>query len=301
METILPPSLEPKDKVAIVAPARKISKQELRKAIDILTGWGLEVVFPENLFKEHHQFSGTDEQRAADFQWALDNPDIKAIFCARGGYGSARIIDSLDFSAFRNQPKWIVGYSDITVIHTHINKLFNISTIHGTMPINFATNSVQSLNTLKSILSGDMPTYAVGGNEFNIKGKSEGQLVGGNLSILYSLNGSESFPDVEGKILFIEDLDEYLYHVDRMVMNLKRAGVFASLSGLVVGGMTDMRDNQVPYGKTAEEIIYDAVKEYNYPVCFNFPAGHVENNLALITNKKVRLNVSTTSSLTFEV
>ena len=286
----IPPYLKHGDKIAIVAPARKITMEELSSAIEIFKQWGLKVVLGKNLFQHHHQFSGTDEQRTADLQAALDDTDIKAIISARGGYGTLRVIDKLDFSKFKKYPKWIIGYSDMTVLHSHIHSNFNIPTIHATMPINFDKNK-DAVESLRKALFGETLAYIFPKNKLNRKGACKGVLTGGNLSLLYALNNSVSNIETKNKILFIEDLDEYLYHIDRMMLNLKRSGKLKNLAGLIVGGMTDMKDNTVPYGKTAEEIILDAVKEYNYPVYFGFPAGHIDKNSALVLGKKIEVKV----------
>lgn len=286
-----PSSLKKGDKIAIISTARKISKTELEPAVAILKSWGLEPVFGKNLFNENHQFSGTTEERVADLQQALDNPAIKAIICARGGYGTVQVIDQIDFSNFKKNPKWMVGYSDVTVLHNHINTNFNIQTLHASMPINFATNSKEALESLKESLFGALPIYTCDVDELNRFGEVMGELVGGNLSIIYSLIGTPSQLNTKGKILFLEDLDEYLYHIDRMMMNLKRARLLTELKGLIVGGMSDMNDNTVPFGKTAKQIIFDAVKEYNYPFCFEFPAGHIKDNRAIMMGAEVDLKV----------
>lgn len=288
-----PPFLHPGDCVGIVAPARKISAQELKPAIEFLEAHGLRVALGKNIFAKDNQFAGTDEQRASDFQDFLDNTDIKAIICARGGYGSVRIIDRLDFSAFSKNPKWICGYSDVTVFHSHLQTL-GFSTLHCTMPINIHSEDFYSPNNTSMIraLTGKTLAYTVPEFPLNRKGEASGTIVGGNLSILYSLLASKSDISTKGKILFIEDLDEYLYHIDRMMMALKRAGKLDGLAGLVVGGMSDMNDNTIPFGQTAEEIIARICAEYDYPICFNFPSGHLENNMALRLGTEVKLSVS---------
>ena len=290
-----PSYLKKGDKIGIVACARKISPDELKPAVAFFNSNGLEVVFGKNLFNEDHQFSGTDAERAADLQQMLDDPSIKAIISARGGYGTMRIIDKIDFTTFRQYPKWMIGYSDITVLHSHIHN-FGIETLHATMPINFTKNE-EATSTLLKALTGEKLSYEVGSHPLNRNGNAEGELVGGNLSLLYALTASTSDISTKGKILFLEDLDEYLYHIDRMMLNLERAGKLSNLAGLVIGGMTDMKDNAIPFGKTAEEIIMDAVKEYNYPVCFNFPAGHIDRNLAMIFGRKVKLSVGKDQSI----
>ena len=297
---IRPPYLNPGDKVAIVAPARKISPQEVAPAVALFRSWGLEPVLPEHLFDSDHQMAGTDSIRAAVLQQQLDDPAIRAIFCARGGYGTVRIIDRLDFTAFHRWPKWVVGYSDITVLHSHIHRHLGIETLHAIMPINIpqdaADGSLPAIESLRKALFGEPLRHTCPPHRLNRKGTASGWLVGGNLSILYSLCGSPSDIDTDGKILFIEDLDEYLYHIDRMMTNLKRCGHLKGLAGLVVGQMSDMHDNTIPFGRTAEEIVRDAVEEYGYPVCFNFPAGHNgTDNHALILGREARLEVSDTA------
>lgn len=292
-----PSFLKKGDKIGIIAPARKISKEEIQSAIDTFNAWGLEVVLSKNLFNADNQFSGTENERAEDLQIMLNDDSIRAVISARGGYGTIHIIDKIDFTNFKKHPKWIIGYSDITVLHSHINN-FGIETLHATMPINFAKNA-EATETLYKALFGEQLNYQFESHLLNRKGEAEAELIGGNLSLIYALTGSVSDIDTKGKILFIEDLDEYLYHVDRMMLNLKRSGKLDHLAGLIIGGMTDMKDNTIPFGKTAEEIIIDAVKEYDYPVCFNFPAGHVEKNLALHLGRKVKLKVADTVQLVF--
>ena len=294
MNLIQPPHLKKGDKIAIIASARKIALEELGAAISVFKNWGLDVVLGDNLFKQNNQFSGTDAERAADLQTALDDKSIKAVISARGGYGTMRIIDKIDFSGFIEQPKWVIGYSDITVLHSHIHTL-GIQTLHATMPINFSKNE-EAVETLMKTLFAKEFAYEFEASVFNKKGVAEAEVVGGNLSLLYALSGSISDVDTKGKILFMEDLDEYLYHIDRMLLNLQRAGKLRELAGLIVGGMTDMKDNAIPFGKTVEEIIIDAVKEYNFPVCFNFPAGHVDRNLALVLGKRMKLVVDESGS-----
>lgn len=294
-----PFNLKQGDKIAIVSTARKLSQEELQPGIDVLKSWGLEVVLGDNLFESAHQFAGTTDQRTSDFQNAMDDDSVKAILCARGGYGTVKIIDKLDFSTFIKNPKWIIGYSDVTVLHNHINQNFNIQTLHAAMPFGFNDNTKDALDSLRKVLFGEQLTYEFDAHEMNRDGVGEGQLVGGNLSIIYSLTGTKSQIDTKGKILFLEDLDEYLYHVDRMMMNLDRAGILNDLTGLVVGGMTDMNDNVVPYGQTAKKIILETVSKYNYPICFDFYAGHLNDNRALPMGAKAKLKVSKKCSLDF--
>ncbi len=293
-----PPYLKPGDKIGIVSTARKISREELQPAVECFEKEGFEIVFGKNLFKELNQFSGTDDERAEDFQLMMDDSEIKAILCARGGYGTVRIIDKLDFTAFRKNPKWICGFSDVTVLHSHIWQNFGIETIHSIMPVQLKKLGGESdaAKTLVKSLKGNALDYQFPAHPLNRTGSAEGILVGGNLSILYSLLGSVSDIDTAGKILFIEDIDEYLYHIDRMMMAMKRAGKLDKLKGLVIGGMSDMKDNTIPFGKNAEEIILDAVKEYGFPVCFNFPAGHIDTNCAIYIGKSAKLEVSKAKS-----
>jgi len=288
---IFPEKLKIGDKIGIISPARKITLNELDPAIKTIESWKLKVELGSNLFEVDNQFSGTIEQRSTDLQTMIDDDSIKAILCARGGYGTVQIIDNIDFSKLKNNPKWIVGYSDVTVLHSHLNKL-GIASLHATMPINFKTNAKESLASLKNGLFGNENNILCGPHPFNKFGKVEAEVVGGNLSILYSLLGSNSDVDTDGKILFIEDLDEYLYHIDRMMMNLKRNGKFTKLKGIVVGGMSDMNDNTIPFGKTAEEIILEYIKEFDFPVCFNFPAGHLDDNRTLVFGKECTLEIN---------
>jgi len=280
MNTILPPYLQKGDKVAIVCTARKFSIQEAQPAIALLESWGLEVVLGQTIGLDNFQLGGTDAERIADFNTQLSNPEIKAIWCARGGYGTVRIIDSIDFALLEQQPKWIVGFSDVTTLHSHVHNL-GIATIHGIMAFSVPLAKEESKKSLYQALFGAPLSYVITADPGNKKGRAKGVLVGGNLSILYSLLGSASSIKTQGKILFIEDLDEYLYHVDRMMHNLMRNGMLTGLAGLIVGGMTDMHDNSIPFGYNAQEIILDAVKEYDYPVVFHFPAGHGSLNQAL--------------------
>jgi muramoyltetrapeptide carboxypeptidase len=297
-KSIRPPFLKAGDTVGIVAPARKISEQELMPSIKVLQGWGLNVKLGKHIYATHHQFAGADDIRRTDLQVMLDDNEVKAIFSARGGYGALRIIDDIDLTIFKKHPKWIVGYSDVTVLHNHIHTHTGIETLHATMPIDFEKDA-ESLELLRKALFGELLSYNDKGNKLNRNGETEGVLVGGNLSLLYALASTPSDIDTAGKILFLEDLDEYLYHIDRMIMQLKRSGKLAKLKGLIVGSFSEMKDNTVPFGKTAEEIIADAVKEYNYPVCFVFPAGHGQKNYPLFLGGKAKLSVGDTVTLSF--
>ncbi|MBT3208903.1 MAG: LD-carboxypeptidase [Bacteroidetes bacterium] len=288
-----PPYLKKGDKIGIVAPARKISYEELIPAISFFKKEGFEVVLGKNIFQSENQFSGTDKQRAADFQEMIDDISIKAIFSARGGYGTIKIIDYLNFEKFVKNPKWIVGYSDLTVLHSFIHEKLEIETLHATMPINFPNDETITISMEKMMktLKGEDLKCDFPKHKFNRKGTCTAPVVGGNLSILYSLRGTDFDISLKNKILFIEDLDEYLYHIDRMMMNLKVSGKLASLKGLIVGGMDDMNDNNIPFGKSAYEIIAAAVSEYEYPVCFAFDAGHSEPNLPIIFGREIEMKI----------
>ncbi|MCD4789037.1 MAG: LD-carboxypeptidase [Bacteroidales bacterium] len=289
-----PGYLKKGDSIAIVAPAGKISKEKINAAVKIFESWGLKVVLGKHLFHAYHQFSATDQERAADFQCMLDDKSVKAIICARGGYGVVRIIDRLDFSVFVKNPKWIVGFSDITIFFSHILTNYGIETLHAIMPLNFPDSDKEneSLLTLRKALFGEPLNYTFSSFPLSRKGEGEGVLTGGNLSILCSLIGTKSDINTDNKILFIEDVSEYLYRLDRMMWQMKRAGKLESLAGLIVGRMTEMKDNEIPFGKNAYEIIAEAVKEYNYPVCYGFPAGHTDDNRALILGRKIKLTVN---------
>lgn len=297
---IHPPYLKKGDKIAILSPARSITFAQVHPTIRLFNRFDLEVVLGSHIFSRNHQFAGTDEQRRWDFQQMLDDDSVRAIMCARGGYGLIRIIDKLDFTRFCEKPKWIIGYSDVTVLHAHIHQVYGIETLHAIMPVNIEKDIVsEPVETMIQALFGEPFAYEIPGAALSRAGEAEGVLTGGNLSILCNLAGTVSSPDTAGKILFIEDLDEYLYHIDRMMMNLKRTGKLDNLAGLIVGGMTKMNDNTIPFGKTANQIVADAVKAYSYPVCYDFPAGHVDNNCALILGRKIRLKVGKEVSVNF--
>jgi muramoyltetrapeptide carboxypeptidase len=286
-----PPFLQKGDKIALVAPARKVSREELNPALSFIENQGWQAVFDDDLFGAFHQWSGTDSQRIHQLQRYLDDESIKMIWCVRGGYGTMRIIDHLNWIGFRKSPKWILGFSDITVFLQHLVHQQACCGIHG--PVALTLNKgEQTSSVLASVLKGEYKEIIFPPSAFNRPGVAKGILHGGNLSLLYALQASAQDFVPDGSILFIEDLDEYFYHIDRMMVSLKRSGKLKNLGALIVGGMTDMRDNETPFGSIAEEIIWDAVKEYDYPVCFNFPAGHITNNHALIFGESVRINVS---------
>ena len=293
---IKPEYLKKGDTVAIVAPSGVLKNYNgyMLKAKELLKSWGLEVSIGENVFNDNGHFAGTDNQRSADFQLALDDKAIKAIWCARGGYGAMRVIDNLNFEKYKENPKWIIGYSDITAVHNdlHNNKS---ESIHGIMCKSLEkidTDNNESISLLKKTLFGEKLSYTIEGNNYNIEGNSNGQLIGGNLTLLHCLLGSESSIDTDGKILFIEDLGEYLYHIDRMLISLKRAGYFDNCKGLIVGDFTDLRKNTTPFGRDLKELILDIVREYDFPVSFGFPAGHGEKNYPMILGREINLEVS---------
>lgn len=294
-----PPLLKTGDTVALAAPARSVSPDETAPAIALLQSWGLRVKEPEGLYDVENQMAGSDTHRAALMQALLDDEEVRAIVCCRGGYGTVRIVDMLDFSHFEKQPKWLVGYSDITVLHSHIARHSDVATLHATMPLNITahalTHPTPATTTLRQLLFEGRAEHLFGNSlpVENRPGSCTATLVGGNLSVLYSLLGSASDLDTRGKILLIEDLDEYLYHIDRMMTALRRAGKLDGLKGLVVGALSDMHDNTVPFGHTAEEIVRDAVAGYGYPVAFGCPVGHIGlENRAVILNAEATLEAT---------
>ncbi len=278
------------DTVALVATARKNILPNLQPAIDLLESWGLQVLLGQTIGLDNHQLAGTDAQRAADFQQQLDNAEVKAIWCVRGGYGTVRMIDLVDFSVLAKQPKWIIGFSDVTVLHAHLQGL-GFASIHGLMPVNVEKATAEAIESLRKILFDEPLRYELPYQPENQLGTATGELIGGNLSILYSLMGSASQLDGDSKILFIEDLDEYLYHLDRMCMGLKRSGLFAQLSGVIVGTFSQMHDNEIPWGKSAYEILADHLSPLNIPIAYHFPAGHIADNRALPFGKMAHLHV----------
>ncbi len=295
---IIPKALKRGDKVALISTARKIELKDIAIAKKQFADWGLEAIEGESLRKSDNQFCGNDKERAADLQWALNDPEISAVICFRGGYGTVRILDLVDFSVFQLNPKWVCGYSDVTALHNKISQ-FDIASLHSTMPVNFSNNTSESLLSFKNALFGEAYNIETPKNASNRIGNAKGELIGGNLSMLYSLAGTKFDIDTTDKILVLEDLDEYLYHIDRMLQNLKHAGKLSNLKALIVGGMTDMHDNDIPFGKNAIEIILDAVSEYNYPVCFDFPFGHLDDNRTIIFGKEAILDVGFSVQLQF--
>src|SRR5665213_969740 len=287
----VPPYLKKGDKIAITCPAKKLP-HPMTDAVNLLQSWGLEVVLGETVNAGYHQFAGDDDLRAKDLQRFIDDDSIKAIIAARGGYGVIRMIDKVDFSRFAQNPKWLVGFSDITLLHAHLFTNCNAQTIHGQMPITIPDASARSLETLRKALFGEALSYQFESHSLNRNGEASGILIGGNLSLLVAAAGSASEFDYAGKILFIEDVGEYLYSIDRMIRSLKRAGKLAHLAGLIAGGFTDVKDNAIPFGQTVPQIIMEAVKEYDYPACFDFPAGHIPDNCSLVLGRQLKLSVN---------
>jgi len=288
---LVPPYLKKGDKIAITCPAKKLPNP-MTDAITLLQSWGLEVVLGETVEASYHQFAGDDDLRARDMQRFINDDSIKAIIAARGGYGTIRMIDKVDFSHFAEQPKWLVGFSDITILHAHLYSNYNAQSIHGQMPVNIPDASLTSLETLRKALFGEEISYHFNSHDNNRSGNADGVLIGGNLSLLTAVSGSVSDVDYNGKILFIEDVGEYFYSVDRMIRTLDRAGKLKNLAGLIVGGFTEIKDNDIPFGQTIAEIIMDVVANYNYPVCFDFPAGHIPDNHSIILGRKLNLSVN---------
>jgi muramoyltetrapeptide carboxypeptidase len=284
------PYLKEGDKIAITCPAKKLPRP-MTEAVKVLQGWGLEVVQGETLKASYHQFAGDDELRARDLQQFIDDDSIKAIIAARGGYGTGRIVDMVNYSRLQTNPKWIIGFSDITVLHSHLHTLYGLQTIHGQMPVNVPDASSASLISLKKALFGEDVTYAFNSHSLNRAGQCTAPIIGGNLSLLIAMLGSVSDMNYDGKILFLEDVGEYLYAVDRMLYTLKRAGKLNNLAGLIIGGFSELKDNDIPFGFTVADMVMNLVGEFNYPVCFDFPAGHIPDNHAIIFGKTLNLIV----------
>ena len=282
------------DTIAIISTARKVNIQEIEFGVKWLQDFGFNVILGKTIGAAHCQFAGSDKMRAQDLQLMIDDPKIKAIWCARGGYGTVKIVDLIDFSVLKKFPKWIMGYSDITVLHSHLQQL-GIPTIHSPMAFDIQRSSAEAQQTLQHALFGAANTICFSSVQQNRLGVAKGLAVGGNLSILYSLCGSESSIDTQGKILFIEDLDEYLYHIDRMLQNLDRNGMFRNLAALVVGAMTNMHDNKIPFGSSVQEMILQVTSKYNYPVVFEAPFGHISDNRAIVFGKELELHAKNTT------
>ena len=294
---VSPPFIKAGDKVGVAAPGRKISIEEFKAAANVMLSWGVELVQAPNMFSNAHSYlAGTDPERIADFQNLIEDPNIKAIICARGGYGMTRILDNIDFSNLLKYPKWIVGFSDITAMHLRLAKL-GIHSIHGTMPVLFSrTDSSPSVESLWSVLKGDQKVLAVPPDKMNRHGVATGQVIGGNLSLVADAIGTSNDPDTSDKILVLEEIEEYTYKIDRMLMHLIRSGKMNNLAGLVVGHMTDIKEPELPFGQSVKEIIMEKVSALGYPVSFNFPIGHENPNLAWIHGSLMTLSVAETGS-----
>ena len=290
----IPPYLQKGDTIALVCPAGFMPVEKVSECIRVINeDWGFTTKVGTTIGQQYHYFSGTDEERIEDFQHMLDDENVKAILCARGGYGISRIVDKIDFTRFKENPKWIIGFSDVTVLHSHIYRNYYISTLHAPMANAFNEDGFKNeyVQSLRHALGGKKIKYQVMQHEFNRKGEAIGELVGGNLALLAHIIGTESDLKTKGRILFIEDVGEYLYNIDRMLYQLKRSGKLDKLAGLIVGGFTDMKDTERPFGQTAYEIIRDAVSEYDYPVCFDFPVSHEKINYALKIGVGYKLKV----------
>jgi muramoyltetrapeptide carboxypeptidase len=292
---IQPPYLKAGDTIAIVAPSGVLNNRE--KEIDhakaLLKSWGLNVIMGEHVFSKSGHFSGNDDERAKDFQRALDNPNVKAIWSARGGYGTVRILDKLNYTKFKKHPKWVIGYSDITALHNQLNNIGSES-IHALMATSLTDDLddiKDNVSSFKNAIFGNPLSYIVESSKYNKIGTTTGQLVGGNLTLLHTMLGSKTSIDTTGKILFFEEIGEYAYHIDRMLQSLKRAGYFNNCKGLIVGSISKVRENTTPWGKPIEQLILDVVSEYNFPVLFNFPAGHDDENRAMILGRTIQLTV----------
>nr|WP_134198859.1 LD-carboxypeptidase [Meridianimaribacter flavus] len=295
-----PPYLKVGDTVAIVAPSGilKNRQHEVQQASDLLKSWGLNVVVGKHVFSQDNHFAGTDNERCEDFQNAMDDPTISAIWCARGGYGAVRILDKLDFTKFKTKPKWLIGYSDITALHSLFHNQ-GFETIHAMMCVSLTKDLEgleQTVATFKSAIFGETLTYTLAGTNYNRVGTASGELVGGNLTMLHTMLGSETSIDTSGKILFIEEIGEYKYHIDRMLQSLKRAGYFDNCAGVIVGDMSKLRKNTTLWGTSIEQLILDALADYDFPIAFNMPAGHEDDNRAMFLGRTVQLTVGTEQS-----
>ena len=308
-QAIIPPYLKPGDMIGITAPAGFMTREQIIPAATLMQKWGFKIRVGYTIGKRDHTFGGTDAERLEDLQMMLDDPQIKAIMCARGGYGSVRIVDNINWQKFKANPKWVIGFSDITVLHSHIQTNFGIATIHSKMCNSFpdvwdTASELQkdTINSINKVLTGEKLEYNAAASNFNRIGNAKGLLVGGNLKTLETLAGSASDINTDGKILFVEDTGEYLYSIDRMFWNLKRTGKLSKLAGLIVGGMKIKQDDPSEYfGHTIYDIISQKVKEYNYPICFDFPVGHQIDNFALKCGAMHQLNVTEAGSSLHEV
>lgn len=290
----IPPYLKKGDTIGIVCPAGYMPLAKAQTCIETLQQWGFNVKVGKTLGNQFNYFSGTDEERLHDLQQMLDDKNIQAVLCGRGGYGLSRIIDKIDFSSFKKNPKWIIGYSDVTILHAHLHKKLKIASLHSPMASAFNNGGAENefVQSLKKTLLGRKNNYATSSHKLNKKGAAKAELIGGNLSIVCHLIGSADEFETRNKILFLEDVGEYLYNIDRMFMQLKRAGKLDHLAGLVIGGFTDMKDTSIPFGQHVYELIHDKIAEYNYPVCFDFPVSHSDRNYTLKVGMPYHLKVT---------
>ncbi len=298
---VRPPYLKAGDTVAIVAPSGVLKNRnaEIQNAQDLLASWGLHTVLGTHLYSDSNHFAGTDAERCADFQQAMDDPTISAIWAARGGYGTVRILDKLDYTKYKKKPKWVIGYSDITALHSQLHNE-GFESVHAIMAAGITKdlkNMEETVATFKDAIFGKPLTYTLDGSEYNKVGTASGQLVGGNLTLLHTMLGSKTSIDVSGKILFIEEIGEYAYHIDRMLQSLKRAGYFDNCKGVIVGDFSKMRENTTPWGSSVEQLILDALSEYDFPIAFKMPAGHEDDNRAMIFGRNIELKVTKNESV----
>lgn len=308
--TIIPPYLKQGDLVGITCPAGFITEKDIQASVTQIESWGLGIIKGSTVGKRDFTFGGTDEERAADFQQLLDNPAVKAILCARGGYGVVRMIDRLEFSAFKRNPKWVIGFSDVTVFHNHLHQVLGVASLHSKMCNSFPEDwskaepvQVETILSIKQALMGETMRYTVNADLKNRPGVCEGELVGGNLKMLETLAGTQSDISTKGKILFVEDVGEALYNIDRMFCNLLRTGKLAQLKGLIIGGFTNIKA-ETPgdeFGRTLYDIVWEKIKQFNYPVCFGFPVGHQKNNYALKCGVKHKLTVDGANTILEEI
>ena len=288
----IPPYLKKGDTIGLIAPAGYMPFEKMETCVNTLQDWGYTVKLGETAHSNSsNYFSGTDDERLADLQQMLDDKEVKAILCARGGYGVSRIIDRINFKRFRKNPKWIIGYSDITVLHSYIYSRFGIASLHAPMAAAFDDGEDEYITSIKKAIEGAKANYTCHPHEFNRIGEVSGRLIGGNLTLLVHSIGTKSDINTKNKILFVEDIGEYLYNIDRMFLQLKRSGKLDRVAGLIVGGFTDNKDTERPFGKIVEEIIYDQIKDYSFPVCFNFPVSHEKENYALKVGVEYRLKI----------
>lgn len=288
---IQPPKLKTGDKICIVSPSRTIQEIQINEAIDIIQEWGLQVELGKHVYDSYGYFAGTDEHRLEDLQQAINNPEIKAVFCSRGGYGMSRILDNLNFEKLINNPKWIIGFSDITALHIQLNKI-GIQSIHGIMPVQFDyMGTEESIKSLHRLLFENQLHYQLSGHTNNNEGEVEGEIIGGNLSLLADSLGTKSEISTEGKVLFVEEIDEYLYKIDRMFNQLKRADKLSGLKGMIIGDFSQQKDTNIAFGQTLEQLVHYHTKDYDYPIAFNIPIGHEAHNLAIPCGRMVKLKV----------